>query len=133
MLHRHARVALVALLSLVSMPSVASVFDTYGFGARGTALGNAQTASSEDFYGLYYNPATLTVRKRVHFGFGVGLILPKLKINRSNAQSEIPSLVPGLNLGVHLGVVFPIGGLIQNKLAIGIGVFLPTIRLTRLE
>lgn len=132
-LRRQLPLMLALVATLTASPTRASIFDVYGFGARGTALGNAQTASAEDFYGVYYNPATLTVRKRTHFGFGLSLIKPLLTINRLNPTSGVATRTPALNLGVHLGVVFPIGGLLQNRLALAIGLFLPTIRLTRLE
>lgn len=41
----------------------ASVFDTFGVDAKGIAMGNARTASADDWTATYYNPAGITQTK----------------------------------------------------------------------
>jgi long-chain fatty acid transport protein len=111
----------------------ASIFDTYGFGSRGSAMGNALTAGAQDYHAVYYNPALLMQRSEVHVGVGVQLVEPILSINRTKLDSEVPSLLPTTNLGFTLGVSTPIGGFFENKLAFGVAIFIPLLRLTRAE
>ena len=122
------------VMVLCALPTQASVFDTYGFGSRAAAMGNAGAAASEDYTGVFYNPGTLTVRKRPHVGLGVHLIAPNLK---TNAKRRDPTAPPPqeaqTNVGVHLGLLFPLGGLIDNRFALGVGVYVPTIQVTRVE
>ena len=125
--------AVVLLAAVAPTPASASLFDTYGFGPRATAMGNAATASSEDYASVFYNPANLLARKEVHFGYGLNWVAPLLTIDRRNTASEYESVVPDDNLGVHVGISTPIGGIFDNKVAFGATLFLPLLRLTRVE
>ncbi len=138
-------------LALVVAPAAAraSVFDTYGFGARGAAMAGAQTAAAEDFSAVYYNPAALTVHKHPHVGTALTLVAPSCSLERdasglapsgltrgtpSPAAGPAPATeTPDPNLGITLGLLFPLGGKIQNKFALGIGLYLPTIQVTRVD
>jgi long-chain fatty acid transport protein len=125
----------LALAALAATPAQASVFDAFGYGARASAMGNAQAAIAEDYTGVYYNPATLTVRKTPHVGTGVELIAPDFTIHHSQAPGDdTPSdVLPDPNVGVNVGLLFPLGGLIENRFALGIGAFLPTVNVTRVD
>ena len=111
--------------------ATASVFDVYGMTARGTAMGGAQGAAADDHAGVYYNPATMTRRKKVHFGATVQLIVPQLTIDAPESPRE--SALPSTNMGVTIGAVFPLGGKIEDRIAFGVALFLPVIELTRLD
>jgi len=118
--------------------AAANIFDIYGLGARGTAMGSAQTADATDYDAVFYNPARLTARRKTRFGFALQLVAPSLDINRpSSSPGESAggrdSVLPGENIGVTAGVVFPMGGLIEDRIAIGVAFFLPTLNATRLE
>lgn len=128
---------ILAALWLLSGIAQASVFDTYGFGSRPAAMGNAHAAAAEDYTGVFYNPGTLTVRRRPHLGLGVHLVAPSLSADaqprdRGPDVDLAPApITPRTNVGVHLGLLFPLGGLIDNRFALGLGVYVPTIQVTR--
>lgn len=127
-------IALVAML----LPSVAaaSIFDIYGFNPRGTAMGNAQAAAADDFTATFYNPGALTQRKRVHVGAGFVATFPRLHIDREFASADqrgVDNELPPDFSGFNMGALFPIGGLIGNRVAIGIAMYLPTNNLIRGE
>ncbi|MCA9520525.1 MAG: hypothetical protein KC609_06115, partial [Myxococcales bacterium] len=102
------------------------MFDIYGFDPRGMAMGGAMTAAVNDYSATYYNPGALTVPKRIILSLGFTSSFPKLRINRSVANPDFPSITPGFFSGITLGVLFPIGGPIKNKLAFGFSLYFPT-------
>lgn len=53
--------------------------DTFGIGAKATALGGAFSAYADDVYAPYYNPAGLTQLKRMQFSAGLMVLDPELK------------------------------------------------------
>ena len=118
--------------TLAAPGAEASIFDTYGFGTRGTAMGNALTAGAEDYHAAYYNPAQLMERLEIHVGMGLSYIQPSLSLTLDD-ESGATALLPGRNLGFHVGVSTPFGGLFQHKVAFGAVVFVPILRLTRAE
>ena len=113
----------------------ASVFDAYGFGARAAAMANAHAAFADDYTGVFYNPATLTVHKSPHVGTGLTLIVPRLAIEHDTAPGEEAPVdrLPQTNVGIQLGLLFPLGGLVDNRFALGAGLYLPTIQVTRID
>jgi long-chain fatty acid transport protein len=126
-------VPVTALVLGLCAPAYASIFDTYGFGSRGTAMGNALTAAAEDYHAVYYNPAQLMLRDHVHVGAGFSYVQPWLTIDREFAGSTVPSVLPARNAGFTLGVSTPLGGVFKNRVAFGFGIFLPLLRMTRAE
>ncbi|MFN3202271.1 MAG: OmpP1/FadL family transporter [Bradymonadia bacterium] len=134
MMNRLPLVALGALLC--ATPAQASVLEIFGFSARGTAMGSAQTAAANDYTATFYNPAALTVPKRVIVGAGVVGMLPRLTVDRDFSQinqRDIEASYPGDAGGFTLGALFPLGGLIDNRVAVGVGVYVPTLALVRGE
>jgi len=127
--------ALAGWLLLVAPTSRASMFDTYGFGARGTALGGAVVALSNDHEAVYYNPANLLVNKRAHLGFGLNVIAPMLTIDRGDGAdaSDLQARTPPLNITFDLGTAAPLGGVFEEKLAFGIVLFHPLLVVTRIQ
>ncbi len=115
------------------MPASASIFDIYGFGARGKGMGNALTAAAEDYHAIYYNPAQLMERLEVHVGAGITIIEPQLSLQRGALDSTIPSRLPATNVGFHLGISTPLGGIFKHKVAFGVAFFAPLVRVTRAE
>ncbi|MFN3198612.1 MAG: OmpP1/FadL family transporter [Bradymonadia bacterium] len=118
------------------LPQVASagLFDVYGFGARATAMGNAHCAASEDYTAVFYNPGALTVHGKPHVGTGLNVVVPSLYVDRQQSGADAPlTELPESNVGVNLGLLFPLGGLIENRLALGVGLYVPTIQVTRVD
>ncbi|MBF0224558.1 MAG: outer membrane protein transport protein [Desulfobacterales bacterium] len=70
------------LCFLISGSAWADLFDTYGFGAKGMAMGGALCASVDDSSGIYYNPAGLGDMKREHYlGFSYLYTMPSMTIS----------------------------------------------------
>ena len=114
----------------------ASVLDIYGYNPRGTSMGNAHAAVADDYTATFYNPAGLTRRKKVAVGAGFMASIPDLHIDRdyaTEAQREVPNEIPPGFSGFNLGAVFPLGGLIGDRVALGIGIYLPTLNILRGE
>ena len=123
----------LAPAGLLAVPAHASVLDIYGFNPRGTAMGNAQTAVADDYTAAFYNPAALTRRKQIDVGAGFIATFPHLNIDRSDPLSTVPSELPPSFAGFNIGAMFPLGGLIENRVALGIAAYLPTLNLLRAE
>ncbi len=124
-----------AALALALGPSTAawaSPFQVYGFGSRGTAMGGAQGAAARDHSAVYYNPANLVLREKTHFGLSLNLVAPSLFVEQP-AEESVPPLLPTNNVGLTVGLNFPLGGLIDYRAAVGLAIFLPLLELTRLE
>lgn len=129
-------VAVLSLAALAAAPAQASVLDIYGYNPRGTAMGNAQAAVADDYTATFYNPAGLTRRKKVAVGAGFMATFPDLYIDRdfqTEEQTEVQSELPPSFSGFNLGAVFPLGGLVGNRVALGIGLYLPTLNVLRGE
>lgn len=130
------RLITLTLLILLVAPTTAhaSIFDIYGYNPRGIAMGGAMTAAVNDFTAAYYNPGALTVPKKVILGIGWTATFPRLKINRQTRNPDFPNIIPSKFVsGLTLGVLFPIGGPLRNKLAFGFGLYFPTTKLIRAE
>lgn len=118
---------------LVPGTAAASLLDIYGFNPRGTAMGNAQAAVADDYTATFYNPAAMTQRKQINVGAGFIATVPSLHIDRDAHHSDVPNELPPSFAGVNLGALFPLGGLLENRLAIGLALYLPTLNLLRAE
>lgn len=128
--------ALAALMSAAASPAAASVLEIYGFTARGTAMGGAQTAAAEDYSATFYNPGALTVPKKVIVGAGFVGMLPRLSVDRdfiTPDQRDVTASLPADAGGFTLGALFPLGGRIDNRVALGVGLYVPTLALIRGE
>jgi long-chain fatty acid transport protein len=121
----------VTLLGVAS--ARANPFDLYGFGPRAMGMGGAFTSLADDYTATYYNPAGLTVRRKVHFGIGLQSALPALTVERQRPNPQIATADPPNHLGVALGILFPLGGKIQHRIAFAVGLYVPTAGLFRLE
>jgi hypothetical protein len=111
------RRALVLLALAAARPAAANPVDAFGFGARGPALGRAQTAAARDGGANYYNPGILATFDVIKVDFGYQLAAPTLTVN-------------GLDLGVDsargaAGSLIVPGAIAGLPVAIGAGVFLP--------
>ncbi len=68
------------LLSLCNAVEAGNV-DTFGIGAKATALGGAFSAYADDVYAVYYNPAGLTQIESPTVSVGFEVLNPTLKIH----------------------------------------------------
>ncbi len=127
--------ARLALALLLLSHAQASVFDAYGFGARAGSMAGAHTAAAEDYTATWYNPGALTWHKVPHVGTGLNVVVPRLSIDHEAdaAEGAAGDALPDTTVGVNLGLLFPLGGLLENRFALGVGAYLPTTHVVRIE
>jgi long-chain fatty acid transport protein len=123
------------VLALTPVWAHANIFDLYGYGPRASAMGGAMTAEANDYTAVFYNPALLVDRKDVNFGF-------HFQYYRMVADVQSKDLAKPLDLsnanapdavGTSVGLLFPLAGKVKNHLALGLGVYLPTANLLRVN
>jgi long-chain fatty acid transport protein len=124
---------LLCTLLLAAATARANPWDVTGFGARAIGMGGAFTALADDFSATYYNPAGLTARRKVHFGIGFQAALPALTIEQSRPDPARGAADPPTHAGITVGAVFPLGAKIDHRVAFGIGIYVPTKNLFRLD
>src|SRR5207249_572849 len=99
---------------------------------RGASMAGALTAEANDYTAVFYNPARLVLRKDVNFGFS-------FQWYRTNATVESVDLARDIHegsrcayctppdaVGFSFGLLFPLAGKVQNRVAIGLGLFIPS-------
>jgi len=106
--------------------------DTYGIGSKGTSMGGAMTAATDDAFSVYYNPAAMTRIKKPTFAIGTHMVDPSLKIksfevdetsafpvadlSASDIKDQSPLLVVP-----HMAYVHPL----SDKIALGVAFYVP--------
>lgn len=101
----------------------ANPVDTFGFGARSTALGGAVVADVEDFSANYYNPAGLVRRDDIRLESGYLFVAPFLRINgRDTGVDNVQATTAGLVVPARIGT---------QLFAIGLGLHLNDQRVSR--
>ena len=108
-----------------SSTALANPLDTFGFGSRGAAMADAQSADAQDFSANYYNPAGLAGAKRFEIAIGYFRATHELETNgKSNGVDPVAGLIGGLVLP---GKVFGV------PVAFGLGLHVPDDRLSRVR
>ncbi|MBC7187126.1 MAG: outer membrane protein transport protein [Calditrichaeota bacterium] len=117
--------SLAGVLALASFSVVlASGVALTGIGARATALGGAYRGLSNDWSGMYWNPAGLAQIKGLHFGGSFEIVAPKGKYLANPAIGALRTTeVDNEPQTFYL----PAAGFVygMDKLAVGISVFAP--------
>ena len=127
---RRFQVLLLMILCAFSASAWAGNVDTYGIGAKATALGGAFSAYADDPFAIYYNPAGLTQISKPMLSLGTHLIKPS--INVYNYQVTGGAVAPASGprdfqdhsstlAAPHIGFAMPI----NKKLVAGVGVYVP--------
>lgn len=137
-MQRRARVgpwALGVSLALLAGPARADNFNLFGHGPRAAAMGSAMTAEATDYTSVFYNPALTVERKDVNFGLSfqwyrmVSDVQPKDLAREVDCKAcTAPDAV-----GFSLGLVFPLGGKVKNRVAIGLGLYVPSAVMLRVN
>jgi long-subunit fatty acid transport protein len=99
----------------------------YGFNPRAVSMAGAHVAEADDASATYYNPALLTRRSRVTFGFGLQYVRPHLSVEEVHhhfSEDEMP-VFPDDFAQWTLGVVFPLGGKVKNRVVLGVALTMP--------
>jgi long-chain fatty acid transport protein len=120
---------LAALAAFIMVgPAHAGNQDLYGFGARGPALGGASVAFARGFEAIWYNPAGLVDGGARAFtigfqatSFDLEVLSPRPESVEGAADQEP---ISGVTLGVN--VVIPLTGWLQDRIALGLGLYIPT-------
>ncbi len=118
---RHLVAALCALCALAA-PALAhaSAIDLFGYGARGMAMGGAVAASVAGHAAVYYNPARLAFDDQLSFAVGY----QRAAISLEAQGEDWPALdAPALSIG--FGIPIPFGGVMEDRLTLGLGFVLP--------
>ena len=125
---------LLVLVALLPAAARANVFDQFGFEPRGVAMGGAQTAAGDGHVASYFNPSMLALSKEASVGIGVNWAQPITDVHTQALSDEsrlkLGDPPPSFG-GLTLGVLFPLGGKVGNRLALGVGLYAPTNNLIR--
>ncbi|MBX5484513.1 MAG: outer membrane protein transport protein [Myxococcaceae bacterium] len=123
--------SLLALAACIPTTASAGFFDDWGYSPRAVAQGGALTANATDFSAVFYNPAMLVLRKDVNFGFGIDYARTDMTVQPKTLDRELDCAYCDPNdwVGEDIGLLFPLGGKVQNHLALGVGLHLPSARL----
>ncbi len=103
----------------------ANPHDTFGFGSRSAAMGNAVSADARDVSANYYNPAGLVNADGLELSIGYFRASHHLQINGVDNQVDPVKGLVG-------GVVAP-GTFFGTRFAFGIAVHLPDDRISRVR
>jgi long-chain fatty acid transport protein len=109
--------------------------DTFGIGAKATALGGAFSAYADDPFAIYYNPAGLTQIARPMFSAGTNVMKPVIRVHDYQVTGMNSLAVPPdgsvgpadmydqsrLLVVPHLGFAMPIG----KGFSAGIAAYVP--------
>lgn len=119
----------IFIMAIFAVSSYAGNVDTFGIGARATALGGAYTATADDPYAVYYNPAGLVHIDNKVVSFGFTLVDPELEITNFKVEKD-GNLIAGPKsfedeshdlIVPHLGYTMPI----NDKFTFGIATYVP--------
>jgi len=112
----------------IAGPARADNFNLFGYGPRAASMGGAMTAEANDYTSVFYNPALMVDRKDVNFGFA----FQWYRMTSDVSPKDLAQTVDCTNCtapdaaGFSLGLVFPLGGKVKNHLALGLGLYLPS-------
>jgi long-subunit fatty acid transport protein len=117
-----ARATLLALCALLAWPARANPFELFGFTPRGIGMGGAMVGLADDVAGSFYNPAGIVGHTKAEFGIGFADTIPALHINRAKTSAGTPiSGEVDSAPRFEIGIIFPLGGLLKDRVVIGIG------------
>jgi long-subunit fatty acid transport protein len=126
-LRQHHWAAAGLLLVALSATRIVSAnpLSTFGFGSRETAMASANTADSQSFSAVFYNPAGLAHAKGLDLSIGYMRVTQRLSISgRDNGVDPVKGVVGGL---VAPGKLFGI------PFAFGLATHIPDDRISRVR
>jgi len=129
---RRASALWVLLVFLVAQPAHGNLFERFGLGARGAAMGNAMVSLDGDYGAAFNNPAALTGATNVLLGTGLSWLIPDLTLVRNGGETLPQVRPPADNVGMHFGAIFPLFGILE-RVSLGTTLFVPTAADTRVE
>jgi len=113
-------------LLLCARSSVASPQDLFGFGARASAMGGVGGAIADDFAAVHANPAGLSRAREIAFSLGYQGAGFMLSQQRSGAAAT--PVRQDISRGTLIGLALPLpfGGVLRERIVIGLGFYTPT-------
>ena len=114
----------------------ASLFEYWGFSPRAVAMSGALTAEANDFSAVFYNPAMLVLSDEVNVGVAFDLTRTDAWVTPRSLDKALDCTYcapDGAAMGVDLGLLVPLGGKLKNRLAVGVGMHLPTNNLVAIR
>lgn len=123
-------IAASAILLSMTGYAIAGNVESFGIGAKATAMGGAYSADASDPYAAYYNPAGLTQLGGPVFSAGVSIMDPNIKVHKFTVSDRDGNpLIGPVNFSdesddlfvPHSGFATPLG----NKIALGIAAYVP--------
>ena len=113
-------VAVAALIGLTGARAEASPEDVLGFGPRSSAMGATGAASAEGYEAVYGNPALLSLARSRQLAVGITSAAFDLHANGARLSYEP---LHGSVIGAVLPL--PFGGILKDRIGVGIGFFTP--------
>ncbi|PIE69959.1 MAG: long-chain fatty acid transporter [Deltaproteobacteria bacterium] len=131
-------IGLIILMGMGVGSAYGAAVDTFGIGAKATALGGAFTAYADDVFAIYYNPGGLTQLEGPVFSAGIHVIDPTLKVDNFTVEADEITSPFGSTFNAsagpadfedesdtlpvpHMGFAMPVG----DRLAMGVALYAP--------
>ncbi|MFO0759604.1 MAG: hypothetical protein U0359_24135 [Byssovorax sp.] len=124
-LDRALSLALLAAAALCAGEAAASPEDTFGFGPRSSAMGQTGVADAQGYEAVYGNPALLSLARDRQLALGYAGAAFDLRAGSRLSYDALHGSVIGATLPI------PFGGLLKDRVAIGLGFFTPFERVVR--
>lgn len=121
------------LLAAASTRVAASPFDLFGASPRDVAMGGAMTAAVRGPSALHHNPAGLLSDRTHTLSGGLRLVQPDLAITGAADGAPSVGTLPERHAGLSLGWVKPLGGVLGDRVALGVALAVPATRLLRIQ
>lgn len=116
---RRAACLLAGALLLGASPAQASLAELFGLGARSSALAGTGAAYSTGYESTYSNPAGLWAGRRQ---LSVGVVYGGYNVSLGDSPYPIDA-TGGLVIGG--AVPLPLGGILANRIGLGLGLYTP--------
>jgi long-subunit fatty acid transport protein len=126
---RHRVIGLaIVIVAIASARAQASPVEVFGFGPRHGALAGAGVASTDDYSAVYYNPAGLGLGTGMAATIGGQGAIANLGIDDRGVSLDDPA-------GVVIGLVAPapLGGPLENRIRVGVGLYLLPTTIARVS
>ncbi len=121
MTHSPAGLSLLAMTTLLALPqgAHASLPDLISLGPRSAAMAGTGVAVADDWEATYQNPAGLS---QTHTKLSLGFVYGGYRLTIDEQPHPI-SNPAGLQIGASVGL--PLGGILRDRIGIGLGLYLP--------
>lgn len=115
------------MLSLATLAADASASpeDVFGYGPRSPAMGGTGASTATSYDAAYANPALLSAQRVRTLGFGIQSAIFRLYARGDGLPGSFPAdAAKGIVVGV--GAPLPFGGILTDRVGIGIAFYSPT-------